>query len=75
MYLLYCACEAICSILQERVCQGFFPPQDIVFYLVKNKPNRTVLSDNHRRVEQPLCREAGDGSPGWVARNLRATEC
>lgn len=57
---------------------GFFSsslPQDIMFYLLKNKIKWAALPDNHRRVEQSLCQEAGDGSPGWVARNLCATEC
>lgn len=84
-YLLYCACEAICSILQEKVCHlfwifvvlvlNFFSLQHAMFHVVKTKTNRVVLSDNHHRVEQPLRKEAGDGSPEWVARNLCATEC
>lgn len=45
-----------------------------MFYLAKNKTNWAALSDNHRGVQQLLCQEAGDGSPGWVARNLCATE-
>jgi len=64
-------------ITQESLLGFFFfvsSPQDRTFYLVKNKTSRAVLSARHRGVAQPLCQEAGDGSPGWVARNLCATE-
>lgn len=81
MYLLYCACESICSLLEERDCCGvlllgvfggfFFVlfPQDIMYYLVKNKTNCGALSNSYTATLP------GDGSPGWVARNLCATEC
>lgn len=44
-------------------------PQDIMYYLVKNKTNCGALSNSYTATLP------GDGSPGWVARNLCATEC
>lgn len=56
---------------------GFFllSLQDIMFYLVKTKPHRAALSESHHGVQQLLCQEGSNESPGWVAKNLCATEC